>query len=156
MRPNDGLCPTSPQKPAGVRVDPPPSLAVANGTMPAATALAEPPLDPPGVRLGSHGLRVTPHALVAVYAHVPNSGTAVLPTGTAPAPRKRATWIASAAAGGAAFEPERALLVGMPSQSSRSLTPKGTPASGPGILAAGDGLVDAGRPTLSLAPHRDG
>ena len=66
MRPNEGLCPTRPQKPPGVRVDPPPSLAVANGTIPAATALADPPLDPPGVRVGSHGLRVTPHALVAV------------------------------------------------------------------------------------------
>ena len=60
MRPNDGLCPTRPQKPAGVRVDPPPSLEVANGTSPAATAAAEPPLEPPGVRSRFHGLRVTP------------------------------------------------------------------------------------------------
>src|SRR5262245_46321469 len=130
MRPNDGLWPTSPQKPAGVRVEPPPSLAVANGTMPAATALADPPLDPPGVRVGSHGLRVTPHALDAVYAHVPNSGAAVLPTGTAPAARNRATWIASASAGGPPLNHNDPWLVGIPSQSSRSLTPNGTPASG--------------------------
>ena len=38
-------------------MDPPPSLAVASGTIPAATAAAEPPLEPPGVRQRSHGLR---------------------------------------------------------------------------------------------------
>jgi len=32
---------------AGMRIDPPPSLACAIGTIPAATAAAEPPLDPP-------------------------------------------------------------------------------------------------------------
>ena len=53
MRPKDGLWPTRPQNPAGVRVEPPPSLAVANGTSPAATAAADPPLEPPGVRLRS-------------------------------------------------------------------------------------------------------
>ena len=43
-----------------MRIDPPPSLAWANGTMPAATAAADPPLEPPGVRDVSHGLRVGP------------------------------------------------------------------------------------------------
>ena len=52
--------------PAGVRIDPPPSLAVQNGTMPADTAALEPPLEPPGVRAGSHGLRVTPRSGLAV------------------------------------------------------------------------------------------
>ena len=43
-----------------MRIDPPPSLPWASGNMPAATAAAAPPLDPPGVRVGSHGLRVIP------------------------------------------------------------------------------------------------
>ena len=91
MRPWLGFNPTSPENDAGMRVDPPPSEAVAKGTMPAATAAALPPLDPPGVRLGSHALRVVPHALVRVYCSVPNSGEAVLPSGMAPAPRRRRT-----------------------------------------------------------------
>ena len=42
-----GLSPTSPHSLAGMRMDPPPSLACATGTMPAATAAAEPPDEPP-------------------------------------------------------------------------------------------------------------
>src|SRR3954468_18029662 len=100
MRPNDGLCPTTPQKPAGVRVEPPPSLEVANGNIAAATDAADPPLDPPGVLERFHGLRVTPVTRLFVYAQNPNSGTAVLPTATAPACRRRCTWIESVATGG--------------------------------------------------------
>ena len=33
---------------AGMRMDPPPSDVLAQGTMPEATAAADPPLDPPG------------------------------------------------------------------------------------------------------------
>ena len=66
MRPYVVFRPTRPVKPAGVRIEPPPSLAVQNGVRPALTAAAEPPLDPPGVRLVSHGLRVTPSAGLAV------------------------------------------------------------------------------------------
>ena len=99
MRPWLGFMPTRPQNAAGMRVDPPPSLAVAIGTRPAATAAADPPLEPPGVRFWPHGLRVTPHALVLVKLRVPNSGAAVLPTGTAPAARSRATWTESSATG---------------------------------------------------------
>src|SRR5207237_7325873 len=82
-----------------MRVEPPPSLAVQKGTSPAATAAAEPPLDPPGVRSRFHGLRVVPNALVCVNATVPNSGAAVLPIGTQPAARRRAMWIESSAWG---------------------------------------------------------
>ncbi len=59
-RPRDGLSPTSPQHDAGIRIDPPPSLACAIGTTPAATIAAEPPLEPPAERPVSHGLRVAP------------------------------------------------------------------------------------------------
>ena len=57
-RPRLGLSPTSPQQAAGMRIEPPPSLPCASGTIPAATAAAEPPEEPPGVRSRSHGLRV--------------------------------------------------------------------------------------------------
>jgi hypothetical protein len=43
-----------------MRIDPPPSFACATGTMPLATAAAEPPLDPPVTRVVSHGLRLGP------------------------------------------------------------------------------------------------
>jgi hypothetical protein len=59
-RPREGLRPTRPQALAGMRIEPPPSLAWAIGTMPAATAAAEPPLDPPVERFVSHGLRAGP------------------------------------------------------------------------------------------------
>ena len=59
-RPRDGLSPKIPQCPAGVRIEPPPSPACATGTIPAATAAADPPLDPLGLRSGAHGLRVGP------------------------------------------------------------------------------------------------
>jgi len=38
-----------PQWEAGIRIEPPPSVPWASGRMPAATAAAEPPLDPPGL-----------------------------------------------------------------------------------------------------------
>ena len=43
-------------------MDPPPSVPTASAAMPVATATPEPPLDPPGVRSRSHGLRVRPHS----------------------------------------------------------------------------------------------
>ena len=59
-RPLLGFRPTRPQALAGMRMEPPPSPAWAMGTRPAATAAAEPPLEPPGDRVGSHGLWVAP------------------------------------------------------------------------------------------------
>ena len=68
-----------------MRMDPPVSLPIAIGTSPAATAAPEPPLEPPGIRLVSHGLTAggldTPQA---------SSWEVVLPTITAPASRRRA------------------------------------------------------------------
>ena len=46
-RPTVGLTPTMPLKPAGIRPDPPVSVPSANDTCPAATATAEPELEPP-------------------------------------------------------------------------------------------------------------
>src|SRR5262245_45110041 len=71
LRPRVGLSPTSPHIDAGMRIEPPPSLACAAGTMPAATAAAEPPLDPPGLKSGFHGLRVAPKASGSVVGRSP-------------------------------------------------------------------------------------
>ena len=55
-----GFSPTSPHSLAGTRIDPPPSLAWATGTIPEATAAADPPLEPPLERPVSQGFRVGP------------------------------------------------------------------------------------------------
>ena len=55
-----GLKPTTPQRPAGMRIDPPVSLPTAQSQTPAATAAAEPPDDPPAIRVGSRGFRTVP------------------------------------------------------------------------------------------------
>jgi hypothetical protein len=70
-------------------MEPPPSEPVAAATIPAPTAAAEPPEEPPGVRAGFHGLRVTPFAAVAVHGQIISSGTLVMPMGIAPASRSR-------------------------------------------------------------------
>ena len=62
MRSRWVLRPNSPQQDAGMRIEPAPSEPSAAGTMPAATAAAEPPLEPPGVCSGFQGLRVIPYA----------------------------------------------------------------------------------------------
>ncbi len=66
MAPLVGLSPTSPQSDAGIRIEPPPSVAVAIATRPAASAAAEPPLEPPVDSAGFHGFRVTPVSSFAV------------------------------------------------------------------------------------------
>src|SRR5215212_1032278 len=83
-RPYVGLIPASPQKLHGIRIEPPPSVPSASGTIPAARAAALPPLEPPLVRDGSHGLRVTPASGLSVTPFQPSSGVVVLPARTAP------------------------------------------------------------------------
>ena len=67
-----------------------PSAPWAMGTMPAATAAALPPEDPPAVLSGFHGLRVMA-AGESVLPQMHSSGTAVTPTTTAPAARSLVT-----------------------------------------------------------------
>jgi hypothetical protein len=98
MRPNVGLTPATPQSAAGMRTDPPVSLATAAGTSPAATAAADPPLDPPLMKSRCHGLRVPAPLGCWVVMPQPNSCDRVSPTMTAPARRSRLTTSASAAA----------------------------------------------------------
>ena len=89
MRPRLGFSPTRPQQAAGIRIEPPPSLPWATGTMPAATAAAAPPEEPPGVRSRSHGLRVGPKMRASLTGRIPYSGSVVVPTITNPASRRR-------------------------------------------------------------------
>src|SRR5690349_785315 len=97
VSPRPGFSPTSPQQAAGIRVEPPPSLAPAHGTIPAATAAADPPDEPPGVRVRSHGLRAGPHVVDSLIAFAPNSGRLVLPKITRPASIQRCTTVECAA-----------------------------------------------------------
>ena len=63
-----------PQNAAGMRTEPAPSVPTLSGPSPAATAAAVPPDDPPGVRLGSHGLRVMPVSSRVGLALAPELG----------------------------------------------------------------------------------
>lgn len=58
-----------------------------------------PPLDPPAVREGSHGFRVTPWRGESVTPFHPSSGVVVLPINTAPLRRSEATAGASTSHG---------------------------------------------------------
>jgi len=66
--------------------------------IPAATALAAPPLDPPGVTLRSRGFSVRPCSSFSEKARIEKAGTLVRPMTMAPAARKLATTGASSGA----------------------------------------------------------
>ena len=131
-RPREAFIPDRPHAAEGIRIEPPPSDPVAMGTMPAAMAAAEPPEDPPGEWSRFHGFLVSPWRAFSVRVVQPNSGVLVLPTTTQPAWRSRATREESARAGLASSWRGEPCVVGRPAASSRSLTPIGMPASGPG------------------------
>lgn len=80
-----------PQKDAGTRTEPPPSLPMASVTEPLAAAAAEPQLDPPVVSAGFLGFRVTPCSGPLLEAFQPNSVVVVRPISTAPAASARST-----------------------------------------------------------------
>jgi hypothetical protein len=66
-------------------MDPPVSDPSAAGTMRAATATADPPLDPPGARSVAQGLRDGPKTEFSVDDPIANSSRFVLPMTMAPA-----------------------------------------------------------------------
>src|SRR5688500_8157686 len=86
-RPRVGLRPTRPHAAAGMRIEPPPSLAWAIGNAPDATSAAEPPDDAPLEYSGFHGLRVGGEFSNSVLAPQPNSGMVDLPMMTTPVER---------------------------------------------------------------------
>ena len=118
-----GLKPKRPQCAAGIRMLPPPSLAVATLTTPAATAAADPLLEPPARRETSAGLRAGPQGKRA------SGGMVVCPRTTMPAARNCATHGSSASA----TEVETSVPLagaGSPATAWLSLTARGTPSSG--------------------------
>src|SRR5882757_5441210 len=95
MAPYDGLKPTTPTCAGGRRLEPPASVPIASGTRPAATAVAGPPDDPPGVKSGLSGCRVGPKRSDVVTPLQANSDVAPMPTTTAPASLRRSMATAS-------------------------------------------------------------
>ena len=104
-RPRLGLRPTRPQQAAGIRIDPPPSLACAAGNIPPAVAAAAPPLDPPGDRSRSHGLCAGPKRRFSVAVMWPNSGVLVLQARTNPARANASTQSSLGPSHGASVRP---------------------------------------------------
>src|SRR5215475_15380611 len=91
IKPKVGLIPKMPVHEAGIRIEPPPSVPMASGPIPAATAALAPPLDPPGVRSRFHGLRVIPNTRLWVAPIHPIIGVLVFPSWMAPAASSRST-----------------------------------------------------------------
>src|SRR6478752_5010271 len=112
-------------------MEPPVSEPSPSGANPAATAAADPPLDPPAARVRSCGLWVTPNAEFSVDEPIANSSRFVLAIGIAPASVR--CWTTVAVYGGR--HPSRILdehVVGIPRVHRLSFSATGTPASGPG------------------------
>src|SRR5436305_10124474 len=89
------MVPTTPQKAAGWRMEPPVSEPSAATAVPAATAAAEPPLEPPGTRDVSRGLRTGPYAEFSLEEPIANSSQFNLPSTIAPAVSSFATAVQS-------------------------------------------------------------
>ena len=66
MRPGVGFSPQMPQKCAGTRMEPPPSLPTPPAEHPEAIAAASPPLEPPEENAEFHGLLVFPDRRLSV------------------------------------------------------------------------------------------
>src|SRR3954462_8103896 len=89
LRARLGFSPNTPDAEAGIRIEPPPSLACATGRIRAATAAPAPPEEPPDECARFHGLRVGPNSRDSVVGSKPNSGLALLPKIVMPAFRNR-------------------------------------------------------------------
>jgi hypothetical protein len=125
-----------------MRIEPPPSLACANGTTRAATKAAAPPDDPPGIRVRSQGLCVGPFDNGSVDEIRPASGVADFPSETRPAPRHLLANGLSLVATRPA-SPRLPASVGAPFQSIRSLMKVGTPANAPDSSPAASDRADS-------------
>ncbi len=150
-----GFSPTRPQKAAGIRIDPPPSVPVASGARPAASAAPLPPLEPPGDHSMAQGLPVSPKSRFEVKPSNANSGRFVLPTTIAPAARSRATISQSRSAGAASRRRSDPKVVGKPATCSLSLTSRGSPARGPGFSPAPTRASIAAASARASAPRVD-
>ena len=113
-----------------MRIEPPKSVPWASGSMPVATATAEPPDEPAALSAGFQGLRVAPNTGLTVLAPAANSGVLVLASAMAPAALRRRTTSASSSGTKSANSGDPK-LVRMPAVCVTSLTPMGRPWRGP-------------------------
>ena len=125
-RPGEGRSPTTLQKLAGLRSEPPMSEPSAIGSIPHASATAAPPLLPPHVFVRSYGLSVAPNTGLNVCDPAPNSGVFVLPTAMAPARFMRST-SSESSRGTKSLKIGEPNVVRMPLVSCRSLCAIGRP-----------------------------
>ena len=126
-----GFSPYTPQKLAGIRIEPTRSEPYSQNAIPAATAAAAPPEEPPGVRVASHGLVVAPYRSLRVWAKSASmKATFVFPITMAPARLSRCTTVASWSATNSmnAGLPQ---VVCSPATLNASLIVIGTPCRGP-------------------------
>jgi hypothetical protein len=128
-RPGEGLNPVIPQNEAGSLFEPPISDPVASIAVPAASAAAEPPLDPPGAYARCHGLRVTPHSLVQVTGAQQNSGVVVCACTMPPASMIRCT-NGAVCEGTSPRNGGDPRVLGLPAIDASSFTATGSPSSG--------------------------
>src|SRR5262245_27324 len=112
-----------------MRTLPPVSLPVAATHRRATTAAADPPLEPPGIRVRSIGLRVVPKNGLIVVTPPPHSWVLVFPIVMAPARARRVTRSASRVGTYDSYSREPA-VVRNPAVSKRSLWAIGAPSSG--------------------------
>ncbi len=124
-----GRSPERPVSAAGIRIEPSVSPPSAMSARPAATAAADPPLEPPAMRDASQGFAVRPKCGLTVVMPQANSWVLVLPTTSAPAARSAAT--AGASRSGSRRKNDEPARVGSPATSIMSLTPSARPCSGP-------------------------
>ena len=122
-------------RPPGSAIEPPPSLPCAIGTIPAATAAAEPPLEPPGVRSSIPRVARGPKRRGSVVGRIPHLRQRRLADDHEPRrakPRDRTLVI------GTHDVAHRSLhsVIGMPATGRLSLIAIGTPANGRGSPAA--------------------
>jgi len=96
----------------------------------AATAAAVPPEEPPGIRDRSHGLRVGPKYDVSVEEPMANSSMLCFPRSTAPEARIFSVTVASYG-GSKSARIRLPQVVRTPRVQKMSLSPTGTPCSGP-------------------------
>src|SRR3954454_553518 len=128
--------PTIPHRLAGWRIEPPVSVPIAHGAVPAATAAALPPDEPPGTRERSHGFCTGPNPEFSFDDPIANSSWFVLPSTWMPAFWRFSTLVA--VEGGR--EPSRMrepAMLGTPLTQKRSLTAIG------GWLPASSGVSSA-------------
>ena len=93
------MIPKTPFSAEGMRIDPPPSAPMANGTSPVATATPEPVDDPPAMQSVACGLRGIVRCALQPNGVGPNSVIGVVPIGMAPFARRRAMHVASSGCG---------------------------------------------------------